>query len=198
MEFLPLCHEVVKTAILRLKDNTQQVLITCPFEPIKAGANKLHAPAYLQYKAEAKYCQWLDSHCPLSCPAKVRPNHFCVTYIIGHYNPSVMSTSHTTSFVCVNFINKWLDLQFKVDSEQQIFWEIFHGSFYFILRVFATYLLGGNRQQNTFRILFWSLAWDSNLGFSSNKPTHYLLDHGDHCVSLHLIPHKILCERINH
>ena len=23
------------------------------------------------------------------------------------------------------------------------------------------------------------LAWDSNPGFSSNKPTHYLLDHGD-------------------
>ena len=27
--------------------------------------------------------------------------------------------------------------------------------------------------------LFWCLTWDSNLGFSSNKPTHYLLDHGD-------------------
>ena len=23
------------------------------------------------------------------------------------------------------------------------------------------------------------LAWESNLGFSSNKPTHYLLDYGD-------------------
>ena len=37
----------------------------------------------------------------------------------------------------------------------------------------------GNRRSNTFRILFWCLAWDSNTGFSSNKPTHYLLDHGD-------------------
>ena len=36
-----------------------------------------------------------------------------------------------------------------------------------------------NRRRNTFRILFWRLAWGSNPGFSSNKPTHYLLDHGD-------------------
>ena len=30
-----------------------------------------------------------------------------------------------------------------------------------------------------FRILFWCLTWGWNPGFSSNKPTHYLLDHGD-------------------
>ena len=35
-----------------------------------------------------------------------------------------------------------------------------------------------NRRRNTFRILFWCLAWGSNPGFSSNRPTHYLLDHG--------------------
>ena len=29
-----------------------------------------------------------------------------------------------------------------------------------------------------FRISFWCLAWDPNPGFSSNKPTHYLLDLG--------------------
>ena len=49
----------------------------------------------------------------------------------------------------------------------------------FTLRVFARNLLRENRQRNTFRILFWCPAWDSNPGFSSNKPTHYLLDHGD-------------------
>ena len=49
----------------------------------------------------------------------------------------------------------------------------------FTLRVFARNLLRGNRRKNTFRISFWCLAWDSNFGFSSNKPTHYLLDHGD-------------------
>ena len=49
----------------------------------------------------------------------------------------------------------------------------------FTLRVFARNLLRGNRRRNTFRISFWCLAWDSNRGFSSNKPTHYLLGHGD-------------------
>ena len=104
------------------------------------------------------------------------------TYIIGHYNPPVTIidlVSHTTYVVCVNFIHKWRDLQFKVDSERQIFWETFYGNFLFTLRVFARNLLRGNRRRNTFRILFWCLAWDSNPGFSSNKPTHYLLDHGD-------------------
>ena len=34
-----------------------------------------------------------------------------------------------TYIVRVNFIYKWRDLQFKVDSERQIFWETFHGNF---------------------------------------------------------------------
>ena len=75
-------------------------------------------------------------------------------------------------------IHKWRDLQFKVDSERQIFWETFM-AILFTLRVFTRNLLRGNRPKNTFRILFWCLAWGSNSGFSSNKPTHYLLDHVD-------------------
>ena len=46
------------------------------------------------------------------------------TDIIGHYNPSVRIidlVSHTTYVLCVNFIHMWGDLQFKVDSERQIF-----------------------------------------------------------------------------
>ena len=57
--------------------------------------------------------------------------HVLYTYIIGHYNPSVRFidlVSHTTYVVCVNFIHKWQNLQFKVDSERKIFWETFHGS----------------------------------------------------------------------
>ena len=103
------------------------------------------------------------------------------TYIIGHYNPSVRVidlVSHTTYVVCVNFIHKWRDLPFKVDSERQIFLRNF--SWHLIThRVFARNLLRGSRRRNTFRILFWCLAWGSNPSFSSNKPTHYLLDHGD-------------------
>ena len=36
--------------------------------------------------------------------------------------------SHTTYIVCVNFIHKWRDLQFKVVSERQIFEKLFHGN----------------------------------------------------------------------
>ena len=46
------------------------------------------------------------------------------TYIISRYN--ILSriidlVSHTTYFVCVNFIHNWQDLQFEFDFEQQIF-----------------------------------------------------------------------------
>ena len=37
--------------------------------------------------------------------------------------------SNTTYVVCVNFVHKWRDLQFKVDSERKIFWETFHANF---------------------------------------------------------------------
>ena len=46
------------------------------------------------------------------------------TYLIGRHNPSVRITdivSHTIYVVCVNFLYKWRDVQFKVDSERQIF-----------------------------------------------------------------------------
>ena len=46
------------------------------------------------------------------------------TYITGHYNPSVRIIDlvyHNTYVTCVNFICEWRDLQFKVESERQIF-----------------------------------------------------------------------------
>ena len=102
------------------------------------------------------------------------------TYIIGHYNPWVriiILVSHTTYVVCVNSIHKWRDLQFKIDSERKIFLRNFSWQFLFTLRVFArNLLLRGNRRWNTFCILFWCVAWGSNPGFTSNKPTHYILD----------------------
>ena len=45
------------------------------------------------------------------------------------------------------------------------------------IRVFARNLLRGNHRRNTFRILFRCLAWGSNPGFTSNKPTHCLVDY---------------------
>ena len=79
------------------------------------------------------------------------------TYIIGHYNPSVRIidlVSHTTYVVCVNFIHKWRDLQFKVDSERQRFFEKLFMAILFTLRVFARNLLRENHLRNTFRISF--------------------------------------------
>ena len=71
------------------------------------------------------------------------------TYIIGHCKPSariIDLVSHTAYIMCVNSIHKWRDLQFKVDSKRQTFWETFH-------------LLVGNRRRNSFCILFWGLSW---------------------------------------
>ena len=89
-------------------------------------------------------------------------------------------TSHTTHVVILNFIREWRDLQFNVDSKRQIFEKLFF-LFLFTLRIFARNLLRGNPRINIFffHIMFWYLAWDTNLGFTSNKPTHYLLDCDD-------------------
>ena len=51
---------------------------------------------------------------------KAHQNYYKMTYIISHYNPSVRIidlVSHITYVMCVNFIHKWLDSQFKVDPE---------------------------------------------------------------------------------
>ena len=65
--------------------------------------------------------------------------------------------SHTTHVVYVHFIREWQDLEFKVDSERQIF-ECRH------------------------RNIFSCLTWGFNSGLTYNKPTHYLLDYGNHLV----------------
>ena len=104
------------------------------------------------------------------------------TYIIGHYNPLVRIidlVSYTTYDVCVNFIHKWRDLQFKVDCERLIFWETFHGNFVYSQSFCQKSAEKKSPQRNIFRISFWCLVWDSNAGFSFNKPIQYLLDHGD-------------------
>ena len=55
----------------------------------------------------------------------------------------------------------------------------------FLLCVFARSLLRGNRRGNIFSIFFLCLACGSNPGFSSNKPTHYLLDYADFFFLIH-------------
>ena len=53
---------------------------------------------------------------------------YIYTYIIGRYNSSVRIidlVSHTTYVVCVNFIHKWRDVEFKVDFERLKRWFFF-------------------------------------------------------------------------
>ena len=104
------------------------------------------------------------------------------TYIIGHYNPSagiIDLVLYTTYVVCVNFIHKWRDLRLRSTPNNRFFEKLFM-AILLTLRVFFKNLLKGNYRRNTFRILFWCLAWASNPVFSSNKPKHYLLHHGNY------------------
>ena len=65
----------------------------------------------------------------LQLSATVLPNcktntHTYIHNIIGHSNPSarvIDLVSHTTYVMYINFTHKWRDLQFKFDSERQIF-----------------------------------------------------------------------------
>ena len=74
-----------------------------------------------------------------------------------HYNPSVRIidlVSHNTYVVCVNFIHKWRDLQFKVDFENTDFLRKLFMAILFTLRVFARNLLKGNRRRNIYFLYF--------------------------------------------
>ena len=71
-----------------------------------------------------------------------------------------------------------LILYINSDSGKQIFWETFHGNF------ICSEFLQEICWINTFCILFWCVEWGSNLGFSANKPTHYLSDHDDYSYFL--------------
>ena len=87
---------------------------------------------------------------------------------------------HTTYVECLNFMQEWRYLQFNVDSERQIFETLLIVNS-FTLKVFARNLLRGNifRRRNIFIFSFWCLIWDLKSGLRPNKPTHYLLDHGN-------------------
>ena len=114
------------------------------------------------------------------------------TYIIGHYYHSVRIidlVSHTTYDVCFNFYTQVTgDLQFKVDSERQVFfWETFRGSFYLLAeflpekcwdvwpgtRTLALRLIS---QHTTYSILFYDII------------CYYMLLHDILCYS------KLFCD----
>ena len=81
--------------------------------------------------------------------------------------------SHTTHVVCVNFIREWLDLQFNVDSGRQIFEKLSHGRFIY----FQSFSQKSAERKSYF--IFDDWFGIRTQAFASNKPTHYILDHGD-------------------
>ena len=80
--------------------------------------------------------------------------------------------------LCVLIVNISGGIYSLKSTPNDKFFEKLFIAILFTLRVFARNLLRGNRWRNTFRTSFWCLACDSNPGFSSEKPTHYLLNHG--------------------
>ena len=98
-----------------------------------------------------------------------------------HYNLA----AHTNYVVCVNFMHGTYSLK---STPKNRFWEAIHGNFILItLRVCARNLLQGSRWRNIFRFSFWYLTWGLNSAFTSNKPTHNLLNY------LKYSPTKMYC-----
>ena len=84
--------------------------------------------------------------------------------------------SHTTHVVCVNFIREWGDIQFKVDSERQIFFE----KLFMALNYSQSFCQKSAKRKSPKKYFsYFVLMSGLGLELPSNKPTHYLLDHGD-------------------
>ena len=98
--------------------------------------------------------------------------------VIGHYKPAVRIidlVSHTTYVVCVNF----LYISGGTYSLKSTPYDRFFEKLFMAIFIWLSEFLPKICRRNIFRISFWCLVWDSNLGFSSSKPTHYLLDHSN-------------------
>ena len=120
----------------------------------------------------------------MSVRSYLAPLGFCCTFqteIIHLHTYIIDLVPHSTYVVCGNFIHNWRDLQFKVDSERQIFFEKLFKAILFTPRVFSRNL-SERKSPKKYFLYFLCLAWGSNPGFTSNKPTYYLLGHGDFCL----------------
>ena len=74
----------------------------------------------------------------------------------------------------VDYVHKWRDLQFKIDSE----WKFF---FVKLFTAISKFPMRGIPRRNTFHISIRSryLAFGLKRVLTFNKPTHYLIDYGD-------------------
>ena len=112
------------------------------------------------------------------------PHTTYVTYIIGHCNPSVRIinlVSHTTYVVCVIFLYiSGAIYSLKSIPNDKFLLRNFSRQFYLLPEFLLEICWEEIAEKILFRIsVLISGLWGSNPGFSSNKPTHYLLDHGD-------------------
>ena len=94
---------------------------------------------------------------------------------LQHFRQNYGLASDTTQVVCVNFIREWRDLEFNVASERQVPKTLFDVRFIllseFLPEIYWKEIVEG--------IFFWCLTWDTNLRFTSDKSTYYILDYGD-------------------
>ena len=149
------------------------------FKNSKTVMKNFYFPGIARVLRQAqKLFEWIISSTNQTCAENtnfctVSISYLCIVYIhnwsIQPFGPDYWPSFSHHLCSCVNFIHKRRALQFKVNSERQIFFRNFSWQFLFTLRVFTRNLLRGNCQKNTFCILFWCLAWGSNPGFTSNK-----------------------------
>ena len=110
---------------------------------------------------------------------------FTHTYIhtfIGHYNTSVRITAWLftplMSCVLILYISGGT-YSLKSTPNDRLFGETFHGNFIYS----ASFCQKSAERKlpkkyfSFFHISFWCLTWDMKTGFTSNKPTLYLLDY---------------------
>ena len=93
-----------------------------------------------------------------------------------------VSSTHHSFCVCVNFIRGWRDLQFEVDSERQIFRETFHVNFIYSQSFFQKPTERKSPKKYFSYLNGWWLTGIRTQSFEYNKPTHYILDHGDFII----------------
>ena len=107
----------------------------------------------------------------------ISPKRCLHTYIIDRNNSSVMIIdldSHNSYVVCVNFMHKWQDQQYKVDSERQIFWRNFPLQFYLLSEFLPAICWDEIAEKMIFLFLFemWPRAWTLALSLISQHITY--------------------------
>ena len=87
--------------------------------------------------------------------------------------------SLTIQVVCIDFIREWRDLRFNVDSERQIFEKLFHGRFIYSQSFCQKSAERKSPKKYISYFIFDDWPGIRTQALTSNKPTHYRLDHGD-------------------